>query len=205
MVDCCVNLNCFKTDPIFKDLLADGKSRVQLTDEMKINLKLVDDGKLTKTPNVTKVSANGTGKIRNQTLDSFIIKQKTPTSGGGTKDKEKEKEKEKKRERNKKRKRSAASSDVNLSISKTLSRIKTMTEDDDEELGYNLNLDEDTNNNDNSSIDVSMKQQTDEDEIQIVSPEHTNNSFSNRTEMKRCSKENLSFNNKNSSNKENIF
>ena len=171
-MECCVNLNCLKLDPLFKDAL-DGKNHIKLTDEMKTVLKI--NTELSKKSINEKKTENEKLKTRNQTLDSFFVLKSTPTTDNNNNS----------RLRNRKRKRSSVSSESNSSIN-TKKIGKTLIDDDDD-------VDDDVVDNVGGNetmklIDDTMKR-IDEDEIQVVSPDKDHTKITRKS--KEVNKENV--------------
>lgn len=165
MVECSINLNCLKMNPLYKEAL-EGKNRITLTDEMisemngsSLKKMIINENKMDKPKTV------------NQTLDSFFVLKSTPSSDNSINS----------RLRNSKRKRSSVSSESNSSSINTKKLGKTIIDDDD-----NDNDNEGLNNETMKLIDDTIKR-IDEDEIQVLSPEHTKVS----RKSKEINKENI--------------
>ncbi len=175
MVECSINLNCLKMNPLYKDAL-EGKNRITLTDEMKAELKLKNGSSSSLSSKKIIINENKTEKPKtiNQTLDSFFVLKSTPSSDNSINS----------RLRNSKRKRSSVSSESNSSYINTKKLGKTIIDDDDDDNNNNTN--EGLNNETMKLIDDTIKR-IDEDEIQVLSPENSKVS----RKSKEINKENI--------------
>jgi hypothetical protein len=171
MVECSINLNCLKLNPLYKDAL-EGKYRITLTDEMKAEMVLKNGSSSKKI--IINENKMERPKTINQTLDSFFVLKSTPSSDNSINS----------RLRNSKRKRSSVSSESNSSSINTKKIGKTIIDDDADDDNNNDN--EGLNNETMKLIDDTIKR-IDEDEIQVLSPENTKVS----RKSKEINKENI--------------